>query len=384
MPADCPPAPARRVYLDATGVAPLHPLARQALLAALDDGWADPRRLHVEGRRARLLLESAREAVAAELGAGTEEVVFTASHQQAVHAAVQAVLRGRRRLGDRVLTSAVEHSAVLHATDHAGRAERVPVDADGRVDTDRFVAELDREPTALACLQSANGEVGTVQPVPAVADAARAAGVPLLVDAAAGAGLLPPPQGWDLLAADPRAWGGPPGAGILAVRAGTRWLPTWPEHDGTERTPDPAAVPEVLAAAAALRAVAATRREESARLAGLVDRIRSAAAALPDTVVHGDPVARLPHVVTFSCLYADGEALLAELDRAGFAVGSGSACTASTLQPSHVLAAMGVLTHGNVRVGLPHGTREADVAAFCAALTPAVGAVRAALGADRL
>ncbi|HPB72868.1 MAG TPA: aminotransferase class V-fold PLP-dependent enzyme, partial [Phycicoccus sp.] len=120
----------------------------------------------------------------------------------------------------------------------------------------------------------------------------------------------------------------------------------------------------------------------------LVERIRKAASGIPDVQVVGDPVHRLPHIVTFSVLYVDGEALVHELDRRGFAVASGSACTSDTLEPSHVLAAMGVVTHGNVRITLPLEAvapeRDRDVARFCQELPDAVAAVRAQLGTDRL
>ena len=128
----------------------------------------------------------------------------------------------------------------------------------------------------------------------------------------------------------------------------------------------------------------ADRRTPDPR-AALVARIRErVAATVPDVEVVGDPHDRLPHVVTFSCLYVDGEALLTALDRRGFAVGSGSACTSSTLEPSHVLAAMGVLTHGNVRIALPRGVREEDVDAFLDALPGTVAEVRGALGVSGL
>jgi cysteine desulfurase len=132
-----------------------------------------------------------------------------------------------------------------------------------------------------------------------------------------------------------------------------------------------------LAAAAALRAVVDERDEVAARQRVLVDRLRAGVAAIPDVDVVGDPDARLPHLLTFSCLYVDGEALVTELDRRGFGVASGSACTASTLEPSHVLAAMGALTHGNVRISLTRDTSEADVDAFLAALPDVVEGIRA-------
>ena len=166
-------------------------------------------------------------------------------------------------------------------------------------------------------------------------------------------GRLPLPEGWAAAAGSAHKWGGPAGVGVLLVRKGTRWLSPFPADDRTdERSSGFENVPAALAAAAALQAVVAERDEVNARQFAMVDRIRAAAAAIPDTEVVGDPVDRLPHLVTFSCLYVNGEQIVQALDRRGFGVASGSACTASTLEPSHVLAAMGALTHGNVRVSL--------------------------------
>jgi cysteine desulfurase len=166
--------------------------------------------------------------------------------------------------------------------------------------------------------------------------------------------------------------------GLLVVRKGTRWVSPYPEDGGRDTGRD---LPAIVAAAAALRAVAAERDAEAARLAPMVDRIRAVVAAtVPDVEVVGDPVARLPHVVTFSCLYVDGEALLHALDRHGFAVSSGSSCTSSTLRPSHVLEAMGVLSHGNVRVSLHRQTTESEVERFLAELPGIVADLRAEAG----
>ncbi len=143
--------------------------------------------------------------------------------------------------------------------------------------------------------------------------------------------------------------------------------------------------PRSLAAAAALEAVERARRTEAPRLAALVDRLRAELPArIPDTVVLGDPVDRLPHVVTASFLYVDGEALLADLDREGFAVSSGSACVADALTPSHVLAAMGALTHGNLRLSLPDGVADGDVDRLLSVLPDVVARVRRSLGAQDL
>ncbi|GAA2383037.1 cysteine desulfurase family protein [Nonomuraea africana] len=369
-------------YFDAASTEPLHPRAREALLAALDAGWADPARLYGQARRAHLLLEQARTEVAEALGARPDEVSFTSSGTQAAHLGVLGTLHGRRRAGRHLVTSAVEHSSVLHAAAvheaEGGTVTTVGVDLAGRVDLAAFGAAVAAEGTALACLQTANHEVGTLQPVERAAAICRQHGVPLLVDAAQSAGRLPIPPGWSVLTASAHKWGGPAGVGVLAVRKGTRFRSFLPEDERERRrVPGFENVPAIVAAAAALVAVREAAEEENARLSALVDVIRDRVPRLvPDVEVIGDPVDRAPHIVTFSCLYVDGEALLTELDKAGFAVSSGSSCTASTLRPSHVLEAMGVLTHGNVRVSLPRGASAAEVDRFLAVLPDVVRRIR--------
>lgn len=384
---DVPTSEGRRAYLDAGVVAPVRPDALQAYLAAVEEGWADPRRLHHEGRRARLLLDAAREAVADGLGAHPDEVVFTGGHREAVVNAVQGTQAARSRAG-LVVHSAVEHSAVVAAAEHGPHpAVSVPVDRLGRVRVDALRNALRAPaapPPALVCVQSANAEVGTRQPVAAVAEVCAEAAVPLFVDAAASVGNEPPPQRWDLLAADARTWGALPGVGVLAVRRAARWTPPGPAHDGVERGGGEPGLPAVFAAAVALQAAAAAVPDADRLRRPLVGLVREAAAAVPDTEVVGDPDDRLPHVVTFSSLFVDGEVVVGELDALGFAVGSGSACTSATLRPSHVLEAMGVLSHGNVRVGLPSTIGRDDVERFCAHLPGVVGRVRARLGAEGL
>jgi len=378
--------PADGGYFDAASAEPLHPSARDALLAALDDGWADPARLHREGRRAQLMLDQARESVAAELSCRPDELSFTSSGTQAVHLAVLGAVQARQsasRGPGHVVASAVEHSAVLSAADwlhrHSGAAVSITgVDSLGRADVAEFAAATALDRTLLACLQSANHEVGTIQPVAEAADACARGRVPLLVDAGASAGRLPVPAGWSLLTASARKWGGPAGVGVLAVRRTTRWREPFPPDDREgRRVPGFPNVPEILAAAASLTAVSKERGAVDGALRALVDRIRAAVPLrVPDSIVHGDPDARLPHIVTFSCLYVDGEALVTELDRAGFSVSSGSACVADTRQPSHVLAAMGALTHGNVRISLPRTASELAVTEFLDALPPIVARIR--------
>lgn len=271
----------------------------------------------------------------------------------------------------------------------------VPVDLLGRVDLEAWGAAVAHPGTAVAVLQAANQEVGTRQPLGAAHGATTPYGVPLLVDATASLGrdAPPAPTAYDVLVGDARSWGGPAGVGLLVVPERTRWRrpgpPTDVEHGRTDVDP---VLPLVLAAAEAWRQAEHDRAHEAAAAAALVDRVRAAAAAVPDVEVVGDPVDRLPHVSTFSALLVDGEVLVDELDRRGVAVASGSACTASTLEPSHVLVAMGVLTHGNVRVTLPlaatlpggDAERERGVRDFCTMLPDAVAAVRDRLGTRSL
>jgi cysteine desulfurase len=374
-------------YFDAASAAPLHPAARAALVSALADGWADPARLYSQARRARQLLDAARAAVAEVVGVRPDELSFTGSGTAAAHAAVLGGLAGRRRAGAAFVHSAVEHSAVLHAAERhragGGTAHPVGVDRRGRLDLDAWRQAVTAPGVAMAALITASHEVGTVQPVAEAAEACAAGGVPLHVDAAQSLGRVPVPAGWSLLTGSAHKWGGPPGVGVLVVRKGTRWLSPHPADEREAGAPGVPNLPAIVAAAAALRAAAAEAQAEAARLAPMVDRIRATVAAtVPDVEVLGDPVDRLPHLVTFSCLYVDGEALLHALDRRGFAVSSGSSCTSSTLRPSHVLEAMGVLSHGNIRVSLHRETTEEQVDRFLAELPGIVAGLRAEAGVD--
>ncbi|NUR73211.1 MAG: aminotransferase class V-fold PLP-dependent enzyme [Hamadaea sp.] len=384
----------RSAYFDAATASPLHPAAREALIASLADGWADPSRLYTQARRARGLLDAARGATAEVLGVRPAELTFTASGTAAAHLAVLGGLAGRRRTGRVFVHSAIEHSAVLHAGDDhvsaGGQAVSVPVDRLGRLDEDTWRAAVAADGVALAALIAASHEVGTLQPVTQAAEVCAAHGVPLLVDAAVIAGRTPLPTGWSMLTASARKWGGPPGVGLLAVRTGTRFDPPQSAHwSQPERAaghgPGAPDLPAIVASAAALRAVWAEAEAEAARQRKLVDRIREqVAATVTDVEVVGDPVDRVPHLVTFSCLYVDGESLLRELDRHGYAVSSGSSCTSSTLEPSHVLVAMGALSHGNVRISLHREVTEEQVDRFLAELPGIVARLREEAGVTGL
>lgn len=365
-------------YLDSASSEPLHPAAVEVLTSLLARGeHADARRLHGSGRTSRLLLDNARAAAAEALEVRPDELTFTSSGTDAVHRGLLGLVRGSRA-GNTVVQSAVEHAAVAHAVVWGAESDQVLADEWGRVSLDDLVQHASAPGVAAVALQTANHEVGTIQPV---GELELPDGVPLFTDACASMGRLPLPAGWDVAAGSAHKWGGPAGVGVLVVRKGTRWRNPFPGDDRVdERSVGFENVPGALAAAAALRAVVAERDQTNARQSALIERIRTSVAAIPDTQVVGDPVDRLPHVVTFSFLYVDGEALVSELDRRDLAVASGSACAASTLEPSRVLAAMRVLTHGNVRVSLTRDTTEADVDRLLAALPDVVGDLRARVG----
>jgi cysteine desulfurase len=367
-------------YLDAVAGQPILPVALTAWRAAANQSWSDPARLHHAGRRAGMLLDAARAAVAESLAVRPAEVYFTSSGPTALATAVQGLLEGRSRVSRRAVVSAVESMAVLSPVERwATDVHIVPVDRLGQVDVDALARALDK-PTAIACVQAANGEVGTRQPLEAVAALTRAAEIPLLVHAIQVVGREPVAPVWDVLAASARDWGGPAGVGILVVRPSARWVPDEnPDRGWVGGFPD---IPGAAAAATALEYVTAAGSAESDRLRLLTDRIRRELPRLADGIeVAGSPVDRLPHIVTFTCAGVTGEVLVHELDRRGISVASGSACTSDTRMPSQVLTAMGVAADASIRVSLPFGCTERTVDAFLAALPGAVATVRSGLQA---
>ena len=363
-----------RVFLDTSGSAPMSARTREAFLAAADEGWADPDRQHAESRRAHALLDGAAQAIAAVLGAPAEQTLFVPTFGLAFDRAIGGVAKARGGRG-LIVATAVERKPVLRVASRFSEAlTRIPVDAAGVIDLAGFAGDLD-DIVSVALVQHANQETGVLQPLGAAHEAARAAGVPLVVDATASLGHVDPPAAWDALMADPADWGGPRGVAVIAFRASTRWTPLPPMVTGRVN------VAAALASAVALEEREAHRAEVAPRLAALAARIRSAAAELPDTVVFVPTGPALPHLVTFACARMDGAALAAELDRRGFAVGSGSACTTEPSPESHVWEALGMLGagaggRGVVRVGLHPGVTEDDVERFIVALREAIRTVR--------
>lgn len=370
------------VNLDAASGLPLSPAGRAALMTALDCGWADPRRLYHEARVARQLLDAARSAFADILKCPRDNVIFTQSGSQAAVIGLLGLARARDRAGTAVVASAVEHSAVLAGADMLthGKPALVPVTSEAQVDPAQWGDAVSRPGVAVAALQSVNPEIGTIQPIDQCYEAAQTCGVPLLVDACAGFPWLGAPPRWDALVISAHKWGGPKGVGVLALGPGTRWRPPDTGLDPELGCPN---IPAVVAAAAALEDRLSRRVQIRTHCQALSNRIREVLPqAAPDLVILGpsDPRERVGNIVAATVVYSDGEILVSSLDRAGFAVASGSACTSDTRRPSHVLAAMGALTHGNLRISVSEQVNAAQVEDFLNAIPGAITAARTGIG----
>jgi len=364
------------VHLAHHVAAPLHPRAREAFLQALDT-WGDPLAASTSGREARAVLDGAREAVAAGIGVQADEIVLTSGGTESVALGlVGAAIAGRDR-GDRVIVSAVEHPAVMGTAaflESIGfRSIPVPVDGHGRLDVDRFAAEVRAPGTVVASVQHANQEVGTIQPVAEAADVARAAGVPFHTDACQTVGRLgvdAAALGVDLLSLSGRKLGGPPGIGALYVRRGLPFT-GFPRGDDRERHRRSGApnLPGAAAMAAVLDAAREEMADQAAHQWALTGHLR---AAIEDRIagarLHGHPTQRTPHLACFSVEGIDPEVLLLALDERGFHLDGGSVASGSPHEPSQVLAAMGVPDTVALRAGVGPETTEHDIDRFVDAL----------------
>ena len=373
----------RRAYLDHASTSPLRPVAFEAMLPFLRDHHADPGRLHAEGRVTRVALEDAREQVAALLGARPREVVFTASGTEAVNTAVWGAV-ARADGPAHIVTTAVEHSAVLDACRRSGADLTVAgVDGLGRYNPTE-VLDAVRPATALVTVQLANHEVGTIQPASAVAAACRERGVLVHVDACMAAGHVPVDFSTldaDLCSVSAHKFGGPKGAGALLVRRGLR-LPPFVVGGAQERARRGGLedVPAMVGFGAAAAEVAADGRlaAEANAQRGLTERVaRDTPVRVGGVTLYGDPADRVPHLVCLGVEGVEAEPILLGLDQQGVAVHSGSACSSEALEPSPILAAMGVDADHSLRVSVGWSSTPEDVDAFLDAFPAVVDRLRA-------
>ncbi|MFI9010276.1 cysteine desulfurase family protein [Actinosynnema sp. NPDC053489] len=377
-------------YFDHAATTPMLPEAIEAMTRALST-TGNASSLHTSGRRARRLVEEAREDIADALGARPSEVIFTSGGTESDNLAVKGVYWSRRAPGrGRVVATSVEHHAVLDAVqwlvDHEG-AEVTWLEPDGlgRIRPEALRDALDDD-VALVTAMWANNEVGTINPVAELAAIAAGRGVPFHTDAVQAVGAVPvdfTDSGASALTLTGHKIGGPYGVGVLLLGRDVATTPVL-HGGGQERevrsgTLD---VPSIVALAAAVRHAVDDQAETAARVAALRDElVASVRRAVPDVAVNGDPVHRLPGNAHLTFPGCEGDSLLMLLDAKGIECSTGSACTAGVAQPSHVLLAMGVdpvLARGSLRFSLGHTSTAADVRELAEVIGPVVERARTA------
>jgi len=335
----------------------------------MDQGWADPRKLAHSAAKARILQEEALASLAQNLGLRSDEMEILGEPALGHFYSIAGLMRPE----DTLVHSNVDRKEVFAIARVHQNSSVLGVEPSGQIKVDEL-QKLAKTQGVLA-LQVANGETGILQDVEGLV--ANSGTLRIAADFSSAGTRVPLPSRWDSVFFDARSWQGPQGIGIVAIRNGAAWRNPLP-YLGATRTPQSASLPLLMSAAIALEEWQENEGSEVARLRALSQMLRDEiCASVENCDVAGDLGQSLPHITSFSFLYVQGEELLRRLELAGFEVDSGSACTAEDLQPSHVLAAMGVLTHGNIRITLHQGCTSAEVKSLTEAIRIAVEDLRA-------
>jgi cysteine desulfurase len=376
-----------RIYLDHAATTPVRAEALEAMLPYFTQNGYNASSVHAEGRAARAALDSARDRVARCIGARSKEIVFTGGGSEADNLALIGAARALRERGRHIVSTAIEHHAVLHALDalqdEGFEVTRVAVDAEGRVDPQAFQEAL-RDDTILASVMYVNNEIGTVQPIAQLADLAHARRALFHTDAVQAAAYLPldvRAMGVDLAALAAHKFYGPKGVGVLYLREGTALTPLI--HGGSQEFAKRAGtenVAGIVGLATALELSLNERTAAAARIGALRDRFESEVIRrIAQVRVNGGGAARAPHISNISFLGVESEQLLMRLDLDSIAVSAGSACASGAIEPSHVIAALGLpepWLRGVIRFSLGRGTTEAQIARTVEVLERAVSDLR--------
>jgi len=365
----------RITYLDHAATTAVDPRVVAAMLPYWTQHYGNASSIYSLGREARKAMEESRRQVAQVLGCQPKEIVFTSCGTESDNLALRGVALTRRaqNKGNHIITSAVEHHAILHTCEqlekHFGfQVTYLPVDEYGRVNPDD-VGRAIRPDTALISVMYANNEVGTIQPIAEIGDIARQHRIPFHSDAVQAGGSLNlnvDDLNVDLLSLSAHKFYGPKGVGLLYVRKGTPLLPTQTGggHENNRRA-GTENVAYIVGLAQALTLAHEHQASENARLIHLRDRlIDEITSEIPEVRLSGHPTERLPNSASFLIRYIEGESILLNLDLAGICASSGSACTSGALEPSHVLLAMGVpheIAHGSLRLTLGRENTDEDV-----------------------
>ncbi len=362
----------RRVYLDHAATTPVHPEVAEAVKEAMLVYYGNPSSIHSFGREARRAVDEAREKVARLIGAEPAEIIFTSGATESDNLAIKGMAYAGRDRGGHIITSSIEHHAILHACEQLEkegfRVTYLPVDGDGLVDP-ADVEQAIGEDTILISIMLANNEVGTIQPIEEIGAIARQRGIPFHTDAVQAVGQIPVDVNRlqvDLLSLSGHKMYGPKGIGALYLRKRTRIQPLFQGGSHERRLrPGTENVPGIVGLGKAAELASAELAERGRRYALLRDRLRDKLwSALNDIKLNGHPTRRLPNNLNLSVLYVEGESMLLNLDLAGIAASSGSACTSGSLEPSHVLTAMGIsheVSHGSLRFTVGRDTTEEDI-----------------------
>ncbi len=362
----------RPIYLDHAATTAADPRVVAAMLPFFGERFGNPSSLYGEARQARQALDQARARVAALLGARPSEIIFTSGGSESDNAAIKGAAWAHNARGAHIITTAIEHHAVLHTCAWLERfgvaTTYLGVDDQGLIDPAEVAAAI-RPTTALISIMHANNEIGVIQPLPEIAAVAHAHGIPLHTDAVQSVGHIPTmvdTLGVDLLSLSAHKFYGPKGVGALYVRRGTPWLPLQ-QGGGQERGRRAGTenVAGIVGLSTALSLAADVMDTEAVRLSALRDSLIAAVlATVPGSQLNGHPTRRLPGNANFSFPDLDGEALLLSLDRHGVAASSGSACTAGSIDPSHVLLALGLnpgLAASGLRLTLGQQTTAEEI-----------------------
>ncbi len=361
----------QRIYLDNSATTQVDPLVLEAMLPCFRENFGNASSVHLYGQEARGAVEDARRSIAELLGADTKEIIFTSGGTESDNSALWGVFRSGYRPGNHIVTTKIEHPAILatcKAMEAAGaEVTYIPVDSSGRVDPKEIESAI-RENTILISVMHANNETGVIQPISEISEIARRHGVLLHTDAVQSAGKIPVKAGElgaDLLSLSAHKIHGPKGIGILYIRKGTRFAPfmTGGSHErkrraGTEN------VPGIVGLGAAARLAGERLQELQTRVAALRGRLESQAMSrITGARVNGTGP-RLPNITNMSFDGLEGEAAVIAMDLEGVAISTGSACSSGSLEPSHVLIAMGLrpeVVQASLRFSLCYHTTEEEI-----------------------
>ena len=375
-----------RVYMDNAATTPVSPAVLEKMLPYFSECYGNANSIHSTGLDARKALNAARKKVAAALNCNPEEVYFTSGGSESDNWALKGVAFANRKKGNHIITSAIEHHAILHTCEWLEKQgfeiTYVPVDADGLVNPADVEAAI-TDKTILISIMAANNEIGTIEPIEEIAKIAHAHHVLFHTDAVQAIGAIPVDVraiGCDLLSLSGHKFHGPKGVGALYIKQGTRIDNLI--HGGAQergRRASTENVAGIVGMAEAIELATANIPEKAARISALRDQLIDGLTALPYVRLNGHRTKRLPGNVNVSVRFIEGESLLLRLDLAGVAASSGSACTSGSLDPSHVLLAIGVpheVAHGSLRLTLSEEISAEDVDYMVRKVSEVVGRLR--------